>query len=719
MVMKKQAKFVRDLVNWPFRFSIIEILVVLIGLLIGHFLYQQTNKIREESSSARLFEQQTRSLIIAISEANIKFTSLLDGNSEISLQGDVYSQLDIAEDLCVNFDDVIGQPPPSLTLPINQVGAPSSVCDQVANFRSIMQIRWANFISGKNDSRRGEYDDAFDQLLQTLLWYNDANDPRLKETDQKTNFTNAGISVGMALIFTVLALIVRGTRISLTRKNKQLVDEVELRNKLFQDLNAERNLINTLIDNVPDAVFAKDLQDKYLIANPAEAYAIGAAFKEDLIGKSEEDYQPAAVARRIRDENSNIFATGEPLREKQATVVNPQTGQLRWRQTTKVPLRNEQGQIIGLLGISRDITAQKEIEEALTRANDQLTEGIAALELSSKETERISAMVDLLQACPNTEEACKVIADQMGHFFPEDSGLLYLYHSSRNILDRATLWGEPLDDPLVFKPDECWGLRRGRMHIVDESAISSGKEADHSLICGHIKPSGPADYLCVPLVAQGEAIGLMHLCHPVTEHSSKEWYDHQKRQRIHTIIDSLSLALANLKLRSTLREQTIRDPLTNMFNRRYMEETLEREILRAKRKEDSIGVIMLDIDHFKLFNDNFGHQAGDALLSALGNFLRTHVRGEDVACRYGGEEFILVMPGAKLEPTQKRAQDLIENVKYLTVSHQGRSLGTITFSAGVAVFPENGMTAESLVQCADQALYRAKQEGRDRVVTAV
>ncbi len=306
----------------------------------------------------------------------------------------------------------------------------------------------------------------------------------------------------------------------------------------------------------------------------------------------------------------------------------------------------------------------------------------------------------------------------MGNFFPEDSGVLYLYHSSRNILERVTAWGRPLEDPMIFKPDDCWGLRRGRMHIIDENGIDSGRDVERNLVCAHIQISGPADYLCMPLVAQGEAIGLLHLCHPVTDDYKAEWYDHQKRQRIIAIVDSLSLALANLKLRATLREQTIRDPLTNLFNRRYMEETLEREILRAKRKEDMIGVIMLDIDHFKFFNDNFGHQAGDTLLTAIGNFLQMHIRGEDVACRYGGEEFFLVLPGAKLEPTQKRAQDLIDKVKYLSINFQGKTLGMITLSAGVAVFPENGTTTESLVQSADQALYRAKQEGRDRVIVA-
>ncbi len=718
--MQKKSSFVKDIVNWPKAISLVEIFILVMGLIIGHFLQEQTAKISEESVSARTFEQDSRSLIIAVSEANSNFSSLIFGSSDVDLQSDVYSQMDIAASLCVDIDAerTKGWTQPTALPLLDDTKIFLSVCDQVGNLRILMQNRWADHLAGKDDSLKNEYRDTYEGLLSTIQRYNDANDPRLKEAEQKAKIANIGTSVGVVLIFIVLALVARETRLSLTRKNSQLEAEVEERKRVYQDLNSERNLINTLINNVPDAVFAMDKEDRYLIANPAEAHAVGATYKEDLIGKMVEDFQSAEVAARVHEENMHVLTTGEILNEKQGFVIDLQTGEKRWRQSTKVPLRDETGDIIGILGISRDITVQRETDEALKQANEKLTEGIAALELTNRETERISEMVDLLQACPNTEEACKVIADQMSHFFPEDSGVLYLYHSSRNILDRAAAWGQPLEDPIVFKPDECWGLRRGRMHIVDESAIVSGKEAKHSLICSHIKVEGPADYLCVPLVAQGEAIGLLHLCHPVTEHSENEWYHYQKKQRIHTIIDSLSLAIANLKLRSTLREQTIRDPLTNMFNRRYMEETLEREILRAKRKEDHIGVIMLDIDHFKSFNDNYGHQAGDVLLAALGNFLQNHVRGEDVACRYGGEEFILVMPGAELEPTQKRAQDLIEKVKFLSVAHQGQSLGTISMSAGIAVYPTNGNTAESLVQSADQALYRAKVKGRNRVELA-
>jgi diguanylate cyclase (GGDEF)-like protein len=184
------------------------------------------------------------------------------------------------------------------------------------------------------------------------------------------------------------------------------------------------------------------------------------------------------------------------------------------------------------------------------------------------------------------------------------------------------------------------------------------------------------------------------------------------------VADHLALALANLKLRETLRSQSIRDPLTGLFNRRYMEESLERELRRAERRGQPLGVIMLDLDHFSRFNNTFGHQAGDLLLQAFGEMVRSRVRAEDIACRYGGEEFTLILPEATLGVTLERAQQIVETVRELHVAQRGHSLGAVTISAGVATYPDHARMGEGLIRAADTALYLAKAEGRDRVVVA-
>jgi diguanylate cyclase (GGDEF)-like protein len=149
-----------------------------------------------------------------------------------------------------------------------------------------------------------------------------------------------------------------------------------------------------------------------------------------------------------------------------------------------------------------------------------------------------------------------------------------------------------------------------------------------------------------------------------------------------------------------------------------MEESLEREVYRAKRNQYSVGLMMIDIDHFKGINDIFGHEAGDAMLHEVGQFLQDHFRREDVACRYGGEEFMIILPEASLDDTYRRAEQLREAIKNVTVQYHRKLLGPITVSVGVAVLPDHGSTGAAVIQAADAALYRAKNEGRDRVVIA-
>jgi diguanylate cyclase (GGDEF)-like protein len=185
-----------------------------------------------------------------------------------------------------------------------------------------------------------------------------------------------------------------------------------------------------------------------------------------------------------------------------------------------------------------------------------------------------------------------------------------------------------------------------------------------------------------------------------------------------TVTSSISLSLGTLQLRETLRQQSIRDSLTGLFNRRYLDETLPREILRATRTGSTLGVMMVDIDHFKQLNDTHGHEAGDAVLSALGGFLQHHVRGDDIACRYGGEEFTLILPGASLDAVCDRAEQLRVGVRSLVVRCNNTQLDPIALSLGVAMWPQHGETEEVLLQAADAALYRAKQKGRNRVEIA-
>jgi diguanylate cyclase (GGDEF)-like protein len=324
----------------------------------------------------------------------------------------------------------------------------------------------------------------------------------------------------------------------------------------------------------------------------------------------------------------------------------------------------------------------------------------------SRELDVLNRMGEMLQACVTENEAYTVVGRFVSQLFPSEPGGVFVMSASRNLMEARAVWSAAAcPDWAVFKPEECWALRRGRLHLVESTATG--------LLCSHLPQPAPASYLCIPLIAQGESLGILYL-----GAAAAAWSEGQQRLAS-TVADQLGLAVANLKLRETLRNQSIRDPLTGLFNRRYLEETLEREVRRAERSRTPLGVVMIDLDHFKPFNDTYGHEAGDVLLREFGRLLQSCVRGGDVACRYGGEEFMLILPGADVGTTRQRAERIRESVKHLFVSHRGQSVGAVTMSAGIAAFPEHGATGEALTQAADAALYRAKTEGRDRVVVSI
>lgn len=377
----------------------------------------------------------------------------------------------------------------------------------------------------------------------------------------------------------------------------------------------------------------------------------------------------------------------------------------------------------------RDITEKKRAEHDLRKAkedlelkvsertaelrkvNEQLTVRASELEQLNTEAGLLGKMGEFLQTCITVEEAYSVISQTLTQLLPDDSGALFILSSSRNLLNAASIWGKNFHGNMSFHPDECWALRQGRLHMVTESQNHTG----YALRCQHIGNAG-GDYLCIPLIAQGDTIGVLHLCSEIQESGrhGRAWVEAKNRLLLN-ISEQVGLSIANLKLRETLRDLSIRDPLTGLFNRRYMEESLEREQALAERKNTTLGIIMLDIDHFKRFNDTFGHDAGDTLLREFGAFLKQHIRVSDIACRYGGEEFTVIMPEASLETVCQRAELLRKGVKNMQVKYNSELLGIITVSLGVAVFPQHGSTAQMVLQAADACLYAAKEAGRNRV----
>jgi GAF domain-containing protein len=269
------------------------------------------------------------------------------------------------------------------------------------------------------------------------------------------------------------------------------------------------------------------------------------------------------------------------------------------------------------------------MEEAIQESNEKLKSLVLEYGQHNQEITLLNEMSDLLQACLDSEEAHKAIAKFLPRLFPDDAGAMYMMN--RNQLTAVASWGESLISEPVFAPEACWALRRGEVHEVGSDRPS--------LPCTHLSQELQGATLCVPLTAQGANLGLLFLQIVIREHTLEIWDEptapvsESKRRLAITVAKQISLSVANIQLRDRLRRQATRDPLTGIYNRRYLDDTLEREVLRAKRKDTTISIIMVDIDLFKSINDSFGHEAGDTVLKAVAKSLKTGVRGEDVVCR--------------------------------------------------------------------------------------
>ncbi|MGA1800046.1 diguanylate cyclase [Sphingomonas sp. 4RDLI-65] len=337
----------------------------------------------------------------------------------------------------------------------------------------------------------------------------------------------------------------------------------------------------------------------------------------------------------------------------------------------------------------------------LQRANTELRANAATLQARSEMIELLGGMSHRMQTARTDSELAAVIQCFVPRVLPSVPGALYAHNHSRNLLMRLASWGDLGFAQEAFSPEQCWGLRRGQGHFIVEPGTD--------VVCAHVgKPD--AIYHCEPLLAGGEVIGLLYL-EGVVEAES--------RFRLAVLTENIASALLNHQLQRGLREQTIRDPLTALFNRRYMEEALALEIARASRNAAPLGLVMCDVDHFKRFNDEFGHDAGDLVLRAVAAEMARHFRDGDVVCRYGGEEFTIIAPGADMAALLARVERLRLAIAETSVRHGDRALGAIRMSFGIAGWhPDMERDGSTLIQLADNALYRAKRGGRDQVMVA-
>lgn len=335
-------------------------------------------------------------------------------------------------------------------------------------------------------------------------------------------------------------------------------------------------------------------------------------------------------------------------------------------------------------------------EQRLQVANTSLERTAATLRDRGDVIELLGGMAHRMQAARTDEELAQIIRVFVPRVLPNIPGALYAHNNSRNLLVPVAEWGDFGTGSDGFAPDQCWALRRGQAHWL------AGTGDD--IVCAHI--GHDEAYHCEPLLAGGEVIGVLHLRAQIGTES---------RFRLTVLAENIASALVNHRLQRSLREQTIRDPLTGLFNRRYMEEAMTIEIARTARSGAPLSLVMCDVDHFKRFNDDHGHDAGDAVLQAVAAEMKKRFRDGDVVCRFGGEEFTVIAPGTSSEALMNRVESVRQAIAELSIRQNGRTLGAISMSFGIATWNDT-MTRDgsSLIQAADAALYQAKREGRNR-----
>jgi diguanylate cyclase (GGDEF)-like protein len=317
-------------------------------------------------------------------------------------------------------------------------------------------------------------------------------------------------------------------------------------------------------------------------------------------------------------------------------------------------------------------------------------------------------MGELLQSSLSQEDVKRVVSHTARELIPELGGAFYVFSNSRDRLDLVGAWpptGAAAAPRLPdhFAPNDCWALKRGRPH---------GAAAGGGLRCDHVAEGDEACF-CVPMQARGEVYGVLQFLPSPGSAPSLE----ARGEIAQALADGVSLALANFALREKLRNQALRDELTGLYNRRFLEETLPRVVAHAERRQAPVSVLMLDLDHFKQVNDRYGHAVGDAVLREVGGLLTARLRRMDVACRYGGEELMVVMPDCSAMDALNRAHDICGMVRTLHEKPDS-SLPPISVSIGVAAWPEHGEKMARVVEAADAALYAAKRAGRDRAFSA-
>lgn len=508
----------------------------------------------------------------------------------------------------------------------------------------------------------------------------------------------------LTLILGIFAAGLSGFLISALQLLKYQASKLYETRQRLADLNGR---LNCIIEGSSDLIAALDLSLNFITFNTAYKNEILRVFKVDLVPgmhmscllkNMSVENQQKTMSLWDKAFEGKSFIVIETFVDKNFKTLN---FEIRYS-----PILGVDGKIIGASHSATNITERLNIMKEMDESKLALEELVEHLEQQNKELGLLKEMMNLLQSSATIKAAILPIKTYSSKILPKTSGTIYLSNKKNpNVFNKEAQWGKPLSHPLTIEKSECWALLRNRQHQVGQ-----GHE---SILCHHVSASKktPPTYACLPLQAQGDLLGLLYI-----EITKEESVNKRLIYLAQIVSEQIALSLYNIKLRDELKAQSTHDSLTGLYNRRFLEEFIQTEFLKAKRSPMNCSLLVIDIDHFKSINDRHGHLVGDKVLQALSTQLHNQCRESDLVCRWGGEEFVLFLRDSTRANITPRTESIRRSIENLVITVDGINLPPVTISIGVSFYPDDGNNLDDLIAKADEALYEAKRLGRNQVV---
>jgi diguanylate cyclase (GGDEF)-like protein len=514
--------------------------------------------------------------------------------------------------------------------------------------------------------------------------------------------THSAVSLLHLVVLDVMAFVSISAFLCLIPTAYQILEAIAKYQEDTRELQRSQQMQRLFLDQGPFLAYIKDEQSRSLYYNQ-ELQSRFSVDSQQWLGKTDSEFLPdPEEGRRVMENDRVVLKTLQPLKLIEEVKV-PSNNQPCYWLSFKFPFSDGATGDRRIGGISIDITESIEAQRSLTELNRQLEEKTLKLEAKKQELIYLSDMADMLYSCESKDEVYQAVALTCSKLFPNMSGCICIISNSKNYVQMNSIWGDERTSKEIFSQSECWALRRGKINL-----LSSGKSG---LVCGHLIQPISGAHLCFPLFGQGEVVGILHI-YALEEISLED------QQTTEIIARTLGFALNNLSIKQRLTYDNLRDGMTQLFNQSYMETIAEQRLAEAERLGQPLSVIFLDIDNFKSYNSHYGHLTANIVIQGLAKLLLKSIRSFDIACRWGGEEFVIIMPNMTLENLRKRVEQLRVDVERMQLKDGDQILQGITASFGIAV-SEPGITVRDFLNRANQAMLEAKRTGKNRVMEYV